>query len=55
MPMAQPQRMMTAGVRQLEERELGASSPADVDMEFLVCHWRIRKAAAANVPFNALA
>jgi hypothetical protein len=55
MPIAQPQRMMMAGVRQLEEREAGASSPTDVDMVFLVCHWQIRKAAAANMPFNALA
>src|SRR5438445_11606011 len=42
MPIAQPQRMMTAGVRQLEERETGPSSPT-CDMEFLICRWRIRK------------
>jgi hypothetical protein len=45
--------MMTAGVRQLEERELG-SSPAEIDMVFLVCHWRIRR-SGREVPFNALA
>jgi hypothetical protein len=43
MPIAQPQRMMIAGVRQEEERETGPSSPACVDMVFLISRWRIRK------------
>src|SRR5439155_25795279 len=42
MPIAQPQRMMTAGVRQVEKREPGPSSPTCVDMHFLICRWRIR-------------
>jgi hypothetical protein len=34
MPIAQPQRMMTAGVRQVAERETEPTSPAWVDMVF---------------------